>query len=183
MKIGVISDTHGDFLSVHKIFNKIFLDVDVILHAGDILNHGPRNPIPEGYDPVKLSDLLNNFPVPIHFAKGNCDSDVDTMMIKNFLQAPYIYTIFEGIKIVVTHGDKNLEYFKELSEKHADILITGHSHNYALEKENSVIYLNPGSTSIPKNHINGTCAVIDINSQSISIIDIVKNEILAEINF
>lgn len=183
MKLGVISDTHGDYINVKKAFDEIFYDVDTIIHAGDILNHGPRNPIPDGYNPVKLADLLNNQPVPVHFAKGNCDSDVDTLMINNFIQAPYLFLVFEGIKIVVTHGDKNLDYLMELADNHADILITGHTHNYTIDKVNKFILLNPGSTSIPKNHPNGTCATIDIENSVISIYDITKNEIIAESKF
>ena len=183
MKLGIISDTHGDYINVKNAFEKIFLDIEVLIHAGDILNHGPRNPIPKGYDPVKLSKFFNQLPIPIHFAKGNCDSDVDTLMIENFIQAPYLYLVIEGIKIVVTHGDKNLNYFKNLANKHADILITGHTHNYIIEKDQNFIHLNPGSTSIPKNHPHGTCALIDIDSNLISIYDIESNDIISETKF
>ena len=183
MKIGVISDTHGDYESVKKIFENIFTDTDLILHAGDILNHGPRNPIPEGYNPVKLSDLLNNSPIPIHFCKGNCDSDVDTLMIKNFIQAPYLYLNLEGIRMVVTHGDKNFDYFKDLAQKNCDLLISGHTHNYLIEKEKNFIMLNPGSPSIPKNHHHGTCATIDIDTGIITIYDIEDKNPLIEFKF
>ncbi len=183
MKIGVISDTHGDYKNVKLAFDYVLSDVNLVIHAGDILNHGPRNPIPEGYNPIELSNLLNKLPIPIHFAKGNCDSDVDTMMIKNFIQAPYLYLVIEGIKIVVTHGDKNLNFYKELAEKYSDILITGHTHNYTIDKESKYIHLNPGSTSIPKNHPNGTCATIDINSSTITIFDLEKKDIIAETKF
>ncbi len=183
MKIGVISDTHGDYESTEKIFSNFFNDVELIVHAGDILNHGPRNPIPRGYDPIKLSELFNSSPVIIHFAKGNCDSDVDTLMINNFIQAPYLFLNIEGIKILITHGDKNLEYYQKLSKDNVDILITGHTHNYLLEKNSGYIMLNPGSPSLPKNHHNGTCGIINTNTGTISIYDIKENQILAEINF
>ena len=183
MKVGVVSDTHGDYTNIKKAFDEIFVDIDFLIHAGDILNHGPRNPIPEGYNPVELSNFLNNLPISVHYAKGNCDSEVDSLMIKNFIQSPYLYLVIEGIRIVVTHGDKNLNYFKELSEKHADILITGHTHNYTIDKESKYILFNPGSTSIPKNHPHGTCGLIDIDAGEISIFDIVENEIIAQTKF
>ena len=177
MLIGIISDTHGDADSFKLVLNKFFENVDLIIHAGDILNHGPRNKIPEGYNPSLLSDYINNLPVDILFCKGNCDSEVDQMLINTPIASPYLYAVFEGIKIAVTHGDKKLP---ERFYKYSDIIISGHTHNYNLEKINNTIYLNPGSLSIPKNHINGTCSIIDLNANIITIYDIVNENSLAE---
>jgi putative phosphoesterase len=178
MLIGVIGDTHGDELSFKTALDNFFHNVDLIIHTGDILNHGPRNKIPENYNPVALSEHLNNLPVDILFCKGNCDSEVDEMMINLPIASPYLYLMLDGIKIIASHGDKELpgKFYK-----YTDIIISGHTHNYSLEKINTTIYLNPGSSSIPKNHVNGTCAIVDLNSNIITIYDITNESILSEL--
>ncbi len=178
MQIGVVSDTHGDEFSFKTAMERFFQNVNLIIHAGDILNHGPRNKIPDNYNPEALSEYLNSLPVDILFCKGNCDSEVDQMMINVPIASPYLYLVLEGVKIFATHGDKKLP---EKFLKSSDIIISGHTHNYNLEKINRTVYLNPGSLSIPKNHINGTCAIIDLDSNIISIYDIEKEAILSEL--
>jgi len=59
MKIGVISDTHGSLTAWQQVLSGPFQDVDLILHAGDVLYHGPRNPLPEGYQPGQLAEAIN----------------------------------------------------------------------------------------------------------------------------
>ena len=180
MKIGIISDTHGDFASFNTAFENILRDVDILIHAGDILNHGPRNMIPSGYSPEKLANAINNLPVDILFAKGNCDSDVDQMMINFLIGSPYLFLIIEGFKIVVNHGDKkiNKKFFRNI-----DFYITGHTHIYNVEHLDATIFINPGSLSIPKNNINGTCGIIDTTTNIVTIHDIFNKNILIETKF
>ena len=78
MKIGIISDTHGSITDFKKAMEYLE-DADKIIHLGDVLNHGPRNPIPEGYDPAGLAELLAEDDRFV-FVKGNCDSEVDEMV-------------------------------------------------------------------------------------------------------
>jgi len=180
MKIGVISDTHGDAINFDIALNNILYDVELIIHAGDILNHGPRNKIPEGYNPVKLAELINTSPIDIFFAKGNCDSEVDELLINYFISSPYLYLMVEGVRLFVSHGHINFsEYLKKAKQK-CDIFIFGHTHIYTIEKEDNIVQLNPGSLSLPKNNPNGTCAIINIDSNEISIFDIKNREPLAE---
>src|SRR5690348_16178739 len=107
MKIGVISDTHGDYKAWKKVKETIFRDCHNIIHAGDILYHGPRNPIVDGYNPSELLKDLNNINIPIHFAKGNCDAEVDQMVINRPIMSPYVYLNYNNFGIIVIHGDKN----------------------------------------------------------------------------
>ena len=180
MKIGLISDTHGDYGSFNTAFENILRDVDIIIHAGDILNHGPRNVIPSGYAPEKLAYVINKLPVDILFVKGNCDSDVDQMLINYLIGSPYLYLIIEGFKTIVNHGNKKIDkkYFKNI-----DFYISGHTHIYNVEHIDSTIFINPGSLSIPKNHINGTCGIIDTIANIVHIYDIFTKNILIENNF
>ncbi len=77
MKIGVVSDTHGSLTAWQNAYNSNFQDVDWIIHCGDVLYHGPRNPLPEGYNPQTLAMDLQKIRQPIIFAKGNCDAEID----------------------------------------------------------------------------------------------------------
>ena len=77
MKIGIISDTHGHEDAWQKAFDKHFKDADLILHAGDVLYHGPRNPMKADYNPAGLAEKINHSPIPVVIARGNCDASVD----------------------------------------------------------------------------------------------------------
>ncbi len=75
-RLGIISDTHGN-LRAWQAALAVWGEVDMILHAGDVLYHGPKNPLPEGYGPRELSEAMNASPVPLLFAQGNCDAEED----------------------------------------------------------------------------------------------------------
>jgi putative phosphoesterase len=93
MKIGIISDTHGHEMAWQKAYEKQFQDADMILHAGDVLYHGPRNPMKADYNPAGLVQRINTCPVPVIIAKGNCDSSVDASCLELPVQAPYAYVV------------------------------------------------------------------------------------------
>ncbi len=104
MKIGIISDTHGCANTWEKVYDRYFSGYELIIHAGDILYHGPRNDILPEYNPKRLAKQLNACTVPIIVAAGNCDADVDGMVLTMPIQSPYAYLLLEGISIVVNHG-------------------------------------------------------------------------------
>lgn len=170
-----MSDTHGD-VSFWEYIKDLVEESDFIIHAGDVLYHGPRNPLPAGYNPSKLAELINNSK-PFFIAKGNCDADVDQLVLKYPISSPYIFLYLSSLKILVTHGE-NMEEddLINLANKYSvDILIFGHIHTPVLKKKDKLILLNPGSPSLPKTS-NKTIALIESNK--ISIIDIVdKKEI------
>lgn len=165
MKIGVMSDTHGSLLYFEKALN-ILEECDVILHCGDVLYHGPRNDIPEGYNPKGLISKINELN-NILIARGNCDADVDQMVINHPIQSPYVMSQFGEVRIVMNHGyiDSKEDTIKKAKNMGADILILGHTHIKELYFDENLIVLNPGSTSIPK---DGT--------HSVAIIDIIQTE-------
>lgn len=185
MKIGIISDTHGCLETWKKVFNAYFQDADLIIHAGDVLYHGPRNDIPAEYNPKHLAETINNCPVPIVTACGNCDAEVDGMVLKLPVQSPYSYLMLNGLRIVVTHGH-NLtnEAKQELAQRlKANIFITGHTHVAALEKLNEIIYLNPGSPGMSKRP-DGRGTIAWINHNKVEILEIatgqpLRSEVLA----
>lgn len=184
MKIGVMSDTHGSSLYFEKALN-VLSCCDVLLHGGDILYHGPRNEIPEGYNPKKLISKINEVN-NILIARGNCDADVDQMVINHPIQSPYVISQFGEIRILLTHGYVNSkeEIIQNAKNMSADILILGHTHVKELYCDENLIVLNPGSTSIPKDGSHSV-AIIDIIQQDedeleldINLIDINTGEII-----
>lgn len=172
MKIGVMSDTHGSLLYLEKALD-ILHECDVIFHGGDLLYHGPRNDIPEGYNPKGFISKLNEVS-NIIIAKGNCDSDVDQMVINHPIQAPFVMSQFGETRILMTHGytETKDEIIKKAKNMGADILILGHTHVKELYCDENLIVLNPGSTTIPK---DGT--------HSVAIIDILQAEEEIDMNF
>ncbi len=175
MKILVMSDTHGD-TSFWEYIKDLVKESDYVIHAGDVLYHGPRNPLPSGYNPSKLAELINNS-VPFFISKGNCDADVDQLVLNYPLASPYIFLFFPPFRILVIHGE-NMEEdnFFGLADKYkVNLLIFGHIHTPVLKEKNGVILLNPGSPALPKVP-NKTVAIIE--DKKIAIIDIVdKKEI------
>ncbi|MGB9840632.1 phosphodiesterase [Thermovenabulum sp.] len=160
MKIGLISDTHGSAEAFLKAFD-IIKDCDLIVHSGDVLYHGPRNPLPAGYDPQRLARLLNECNKPIVAACGNCDADIDQLLLRFPLQNSYALIYTYAKKIVAIHGhDKPLEDWLSLcNDWGVDFLIAGHTHVKTIEKIGNVMLINPGSTSLPKDGIP-SCGII-----------------------
>lgn len=179
MKIGVISDTHGSADIWEEVYQKFFFDTDLILHAGDVLYHGPRNPILPDYDPAKLAQSLNRCPQPVVIAKGNCDAEVDALVLDMPLEAPYAQVFANHKRIIVSHGHLFSDETKKMLAKQwkADIFITGHIHETVLEKVDGTVFLNPGSPSMSKRS-DKKATVAFITEKQISIWDIHAQEML-----
>ena len=182
MKIGIISDTHGHEGAWQTAFDKAFHDADMILHAGDVLYHGPRNPMKADYNPAGLVGKINNCPVPVIIAKGNCDSSVDASCLELPVQAPYAYVVYEGLRIIVTHGDSVMtdeEKDKMAAHLKADLFISGHIHTTVLEKRGQTVFLNPGSAALSKRE-DGRNTYAVLEDRTIRIFDIDTDEILMQ---
>lgn len=182
MKIGVISDTHGCPDTWRKVFERYFRDADLIIHAGDVLYHGPRNAIPAEYDPKALAEELNRCPVPILAARGNCDAEVDDMVLDVPVQAPYVYAMLEGLGVVVNHGHTLDETaMVRLARKmKAGLLVFGHSHVPHLVKRDGVVLLNPGAPAqsmSKRSDKRGTIGVI--NGGAVQILAVDNGDVLA----
>ncbi len=180
MKIGIISDTHGHEMAWAHAFDKYFHDADLILHAGDVLYHGPRNPMKADYNPAGLVQRINNCPVPVIIARGNCDSEVDASCLKLPVQAPYAYVVWEGKRIVVTHGHTVMsDAEKDAMAAHlkADVFISGHIHTNVLEKRGNTLFVNPGSPALSKRE-DGRSTVAVWENGEIRIVDLDTDEVL-----
>lgn len=181
MQLGIISDTHGGLKSWREIVTGIFSQVDFILHAGDIFYHGIRNPQPEGYDTINLAQEINQLKIPLLVCRGNCDSEVDQLMVDIPIQSPYVFCQLEGLKILLHHGHRlnDEEVLRLASHWDFGISISGHTHIPRLEQKGQVVFLNPGSHSLPKGEVP-TVGLIenfpDIKEVVISIIDYQRGE-------
>jgi len=164
MKIGIVSDTHGCAATWREVYSRYFADAELIIHAGDVLYHGPRNAIPAEYDPKSLAEELNACPVPLIIACGNCDAEVDSLVLDTPVQAPYAYILRDNLRIIVNHGQHLDDVTKwEMARRmKAGLIITGHTHTAALEKRDGIIWLNPGSPAMSKREDKrGTVGIID----------------------
>ena len=177
MKIGVISDTHGDIIAFRKALER-FEGADMILHAGDVLYHPPRLRCGEGYDIPALVEALNALPIPIIIAQGNCDSQVYEELLEMPVQSPYALVEFEGVRIVANHGHLlSREAMIDLARRYKTrYFITGHTHVPDLDPYGDFILMNPGSPAIPKLTIDGKPApsvglITDLGARIINLND------------
>lgn len=162
MKIGVISDTHGSLTAWQKVMAKFFSQVDLIIHCGDVLYHGPRNPLPEGYAPAELAKALNRVRKPIVCAHGNCDAEVDQLLLEFPIQAPYSQVYTDKWRILVHHGHHFSETELPDWTRPYNLIISGHTHLPDINQHEGRILLNPGSPALPKNKEKApTVALID----------------------
>ena len=150
MKLFIASDIHGSAYWCGKMmeaFEKSGAEKLVLL--GDILYHGPRNELPEEYEPKKVIAMLNPLKEKILCVRGNCDSEVDQMVLEFPIMAEYAYICADGCKMFATHGHKfNCDNRPPLSKE--DILLHGHTHVPIIKDCGDYTYINPGSVSIPK---------------------------------
>lgn len=150
MKLFIASDIHGSEYYCKKIIGAYKREgAEKMLLLGDILYHGPRNDLPEGYAPKAVIELLNAMSEEILCVRGNCDTEVDQMVLSFPVLADYA-VIFDGkLTVYATHGhvynEGNLPPLKN-----KDILLHGHTHVPACIEHETYTYINPGSVSIPK---------------------------------
>lgn len=174
MRIGFISDTHGDPVAWEKAL-KAFGDVDLLLHAGDVLYHGIFNPITPDYDPRRLVALLNDCPFPVVHARGNCDSEVDQLALDGHILSDFAFVSAAGKRILVTHGHKHTaeELARMGSRGRIDLVHRGHTHVPGMVVIEGVAIFNAGSCALPKQEggvgtagllEDGVIAVLDIES-------------------
>lgn len=183
MRVGIISDTHGDGAAWEQALASCFQGVDMIIHAGDVLYHGPRNPIVAAYAPKDLAALLQQSPVPLLMARGNCDAEVDAMVLNMPLPEQVVMQLGK-YRLIAQHGHRLAEGEAETLAAYyrADLWITGHTHVAMLTARGGRLFLNPGSPSLPHNGPLGrlkTVAVAD--DAGVRILALASGEVLQEL--
>ncbi|HEX3028491.1 MAG TPA: phosphodiesterase [Clostridia bacterium] len=161
MKLIFISDIHGSLFYAKKAVEAYEREqADFIVILGDVLYHGPRNPLPKEYNPKEVALLFNRYAEKIIAVRGNCDTEVDQMVLEFEIMAPYSTLLCGNRRIFLTHGHiLNKENPPKLRGN--DVLIYGHSHIPLAEKNGSIYVVNPGSISMPKENNPNTYAVLE----------------------
>ncbi len=169
MKWLIASDIHGSAYWCERMLELFKREkADVLVLLGDILYHGPRNELPRDYNPKKVIALLNDFangtpydePHRILCVRGNCDAEVDQMVLDFPIMADYGVIELGGRFVYLTHGHVYGEDNPPKLRK-GDILIQGHTHIQRCVEKDGVLFLNPGSVSIPKGDGYNGCIVFD----------------------
>jgi putative phosphoesterase len=174
MKLLICSDIHGDFEAATAVLEAFKNEgCDRILMLGDILYHGPRNDLPGRYAPKEVIALLNEYSGKILSVRGNCDTEVDQMVLAFPILADYAVLSLDGLTVYATHGHNyNTKTPPPLAE--GDILIHGHTHVIrSQEFGNKNTYINPGSITLPKE--NGPRSYIIYENRTFTFFDINGN--------
>ena len=151
MKWMIASDLHGSYYYAQQLQQAFEREqADRLLFLGDLLYHGPRNDLPRDYAPKKVIPLLNSLAPRLLCVRGNCDAEVDQMVLTFPVLADYAVLPVGQRLVYVTHGHVfNLNHLPPLAPR--DILLHGHTHVPAwTDFGQGNLYLNPGSVSIPK---------------------------------
>ena len=151
MKLMIASDIHGSAWWCEKLLEAFGREkADRLVLLGDILYHGPRNDLPDGYAPKKVIELLNSVKDELVCVRGNCDAEVDQMVLEFPILADYMLIYERGRCFFVTHGHHHNTATPPML-KDGDILIHGHTHVLTVTPfGNNNTYINPGSVSLPK---------------------------------
>ena len=151
MKLMVVSDIHGSAYYCEKMLECYKNEkADKLVMLGDVLYHGPRNDLPKEYAPKKVIEMLNDIKEEVLCVRGNCDTEVDQMVLEFPILADYAILSLDGLTVYATHGHNyNTKTPPPLAE--GDILLHGHTHVIrADEFGNKNTYINPGSITLPK---------------------------------
>ena len=151
MKILFASDIHGSASACEQVLASVKAEkAERFFLLGDILYHGPRNDLPERYAPKEVFAMLNAFPMKPLCVRGNCDAEIDQMVLDFPILADYaLLPLCDGRCAFVTHGHL---FNKENPPPHqpGDVLIHGHTHVHCIVSAGDFTYLNPGSAALPK---------------------------------
>ncbi len=150
MKLMIASDIHGSAYWCEKMLNAFEAQkADKLILLGDILYHGPRNNLPDGHDPKRVIAMLNPLKDKILCVRGNCDCEVDQMVLEFPVLAEYAWINAEGVNMFATHGHKfSPDNPPPLSR--GEVLLNGHTHVPKIEDKGDYLYVNCGSVALPK---------------------------------
>lgn len=170
MKLLIASDIHGSAYWCRKLLEVYQQEQpDKLVLLGDILYHGPRNDLPREYAPKAVISMLSPLAEKILCVRGNCEAEVDQMVLPFPCMAPYSQLLVEGKTFYLTHGHhENPRNLPRLNP--GDVFLSGHTHVKEDIQVEGVRCLNPGSVSIPKDGSH-SCLVYDKGEFSFRILE------------
>ncbi len=181
MKLFFLSDIHGSISCLNRALAAFEREgADYLVSLGDLMYHGPRNPLPEDYDPKEVAARLNSVKDKIVTVRGNCDSEVDQMLVEFPILAEYVILFHEGRRIFVTHGHHhNMDQLPALSQ--GDVFIQGHTHVPVADERGGIYLLNPGSITLPKENFPASYGVLEGSLFEVKTLD--GSQVLKSIRF
>ena len=149
MKYVIASDIHGGADCCRRLLERFEAEkADRLLLLGDLLYHGPRNNIPEDYQTKEVFAMLNEYKEKIFAVRGNCDAEVDQMVLEFPIMETFLPLYDSGLILIATHGhiydELHLPKIPDI-----DVILCGHTHVPALRDHGSYVYMNPGSVTLP----------------------------------
>ena len=161
MKLMIASDLHGSAYYTKKLLDACAQEQpDRLLLLGDLLYHGPRNALPRDYDCMAVAEMLGTLRDRITAVRGNCDCEVDQMVLPFPMMADFALLEVGGLTLYATHGHL---WSEEAPPPMAagTVLLNGHFHVPTAHRHEGWHYINPGSTSIPKEDSVGSYLVLE----------------------
>lgn len=175
MKLMIASDIHGSRTWCERMLEAWRAEgCPRLLLLGDLLYHGPRNDLPEGYAPKAVIDLLNAVAPHLLCVRGNCEAEVDQMVLRFPVMADYCALMVDGHVLYATHGHLHGEDDPPPLMP-GDILLCGHTHIPGVRRHEGFTYVNPGSVSLPKNGTHHGCAFLE--NGALRLMDLAGGEI------
>ena len=180
MKIMFASDIHGDIECARRMLDVYASEgAEKLCLLGDLLYHGPRNDLPRNYAPKEVISLLNGCRDELLCVRGNCDTEVDQMVLDFPILADYATLFVDGVTMLLTHGHKYNRMTPPPMKK-GDVLICGHTHVPTAEDfGEGNLYINPGSVTLPKDSSPRSYMIYEDRTFRIKSLD--SGEIIKEI--
>ena len=173
MRYIIGSDIHGDAMCCRALLDAAQNEgADKILLLGDILYHGPRNDLPDGYAPKQVIELLNANADKIICVRGNCDAEVDQMVLSFPIMSDFerVYDEQSGKTLILSHGHVySPDKLPTLSEDF--IFFSGHTHVLDASVRDGTLCINPGSVSLPKQENPKSYAIYESGNIQIKTLD------------
>ncbi|ADO47685.1 phosphodiesterase [[Enterobacter] lignolyticus] len=179
MKLMFASDIHGALPATERVLS-LFAESGAryLVVLGDVLNHGPRNALLPGYAPAEVAERLNTQAARIIAVRGNCDSEVDQMLLKFPMTAPWQQVLTPNQRLFLTHGHLfGPDNLPPLAT--GDVLVYGHTHIPVAEKRGDIFHFNPGSVSIPKGGFPASFGLLDGNK--LQVLALNDQRVIAEV--